>query len=553
VSKPAIVAVDDDPQVLAAIGRDLRSRYGEHYRIVRAASGAEGLEAVDEILTRGDVVALLLVDQRMPEMEGTDFLLEARVRFPDAKRLLLTAYADTGAAIAAINEVGLDHYLMKPWDPPEERLYPILDDMLDDWRANVPVPFAGIRVAGTTWSPPTHDVKDFLARNQIPYRFLDIERDSEAAAMVEAAAGDTGAIPVVFCPDAPPMVRPDRKMIADAVGLQTEAENPFYDLVIIGGGPAGLAGAVYGASEGLRVVLIEKAAPGGQAGTSSRIENYLGFPSGISGGDLSRRAVAQATRLGAELITGVEVVAVRLEDTVKIVTLTDGTELRCHALLITTGMTVRKLGVPGYEKYEGAGVYYGAAPSEAATYAGGHVYVIGGANSAGQAAMMFSRHVKQVTMIVRGESVGAKMSQYLVDQIGSTPNIEVLTATEVTEVGGSHLVERIGLRDLKTGQEVEQPAQAIFIFVGAVPHSACVTDLVAVDDHGFILTGDDIFVDGKRPPTWTTERSPHLMETSIPGIFAAGDVRAGVVRRVASAVGQGSIAISMVHKYLEGV
>ncbi len=425
--------------------------------------------------------------------------------------------------------------------------------MLDDWRANVPVPFAGIRVAGTTWSPPTHDVKDFLARNQIPYRFLDIERDSEAAAMVEAAAGDTGAIPVVFCPDAPPMVRPDRKMIADAVGLQTEAENPFYDLVIIGGGPAGLAGAVYGASEGLRVVLIEKAAPGGQAGTSSRIENYLGFPSGISGGDLSRRAVAQATRLGAELITGVEVVAVRLEDTVKIVTLTDGTELRCHALLITTGMTVRKLGVPGYEKYEGAGVYYGAAPSEAATYAGGHVYVIGGANSAGQAAMMFSRHVKQVTMIVRGESVGAKMSQYLVDQIGSTPNIEVLTATEVTEVGGSHLVERIGLRDLKTGQEVEQPAQAIFIFVGAVPHSACVTDLVAVDDHGFILTGDDIFVDGKRPPTWTTERSPHLMETSIPGIFAAGDVRAGVVRRVASAVGQGSIAISMVHKYLEGV
>ena len=278
MSKPAIVAVDDDPQVLAAIGRDLRSRYGEHYRIVRAASGAEGLEAVDEILARGDVVALFLVDQRMPEMEGTDFLLEARVRFPDAKRLLLTAYADTGAAIAAINEVGLDHYLMKPWDPPEERLYPILDDMLDDWRANVPVPFAGIRVAGTTWSPPTHDVKDFLARNQIPYRFLDIERDSEAAAMVEAAAGDTGAIPVVFCPDAAPMVRPDRKMLADAVGLQTEAENPFYDLVIIGGGPAGLAGAVYGASEGLRVVLIEKAAPGGQAGTSSRIENYLGFP-----------------------------------------------------------------------------------------------------------------------------------------------------------------------------------------------------------------------------------------------------------------------------------
>ena len=349
------------------------------------------------------------------------------------------------------------------------------------------------------------------------------------------------------------MVRPARKALAVAVGLQTEAESPFYDLVIMGGGPAGLAGAVYGASEGLRVVLIEKEAPGGQAGTSSRIENYLGFPSGISGGDLSRRAVAQATRLGAELITGVEVVAVRLEDTVKIVTLSDGTELRCHALLITTGMTVRKLGVPGYEKYEGAGVYYGAAPSEAATYAGGHVYVIGGANSAGQAAMMFSRHVNQVTMIVRSDSLGAKMSQYLVDQIGSTPNIEVLTNTQVTEVGGSHVVEKIGLRNLATGEESQRPAQAIFIFVGAVPHSACVANLVAVDDHGFILTGDDIFVDGKRPQTWTVERSPHLMETSIPGIFAAGDVRAGVVRRVASAVGQGSIAISMVHKYLEGV
>ena len=553
MTKPAIVAVDDDPQVLAAIGRDLRGHYGEHYRIVRAASGLEGLEAVDEILARGDVVALFLVDQRMPEMAGTDFLLEARNRFPDAKRLLLTAYADTGAAIAAINEVGLDHYLMKPWDPPEEHLYPILDDLLDDWRANVPAPFEGIRVAGTTWSPATHDVKDFLARNQIPYRFLDIERDAEAAAMVEAAAGDTGAIPVVFCPDASPMVRPDRKALADAVGLQTEAESPFYDLVIIGGGPAGLAGAVYGASEGLRVVLIEKEAPGGQAGTSSRIENYLGFPSGISGGDLSRRAVAQATRLGAELITGVEVVGVSVEDTIKVVTLSDGTDLRCHALLITTGMTVRKLAVPGYEKYEGAGVYYGAAPSEAATYAGGHVYVIGGANSAGQAAMMFSRHVEQVTMIVRSDSLGEKMSQYLVDQIGSTPNIEVLTSSQVTEVGGSHLVEWIGLRNLATGEEAQRPAQAIFIFVGAVPHSACVADLVAVDDHGFILTGDDIFIDGKRPQTWTAERSPHLMETSIPGIFAAGDVRAGVVRRVASAVGQGSIAISMVHKYLEGV
>lgn len=489
----------------------------------------------------------------MPELEGTGFLLEARTRFPDAKRVLLTAYADTAAAIQAINEVGLDQYLMKPWDPPEEHLYPVLDDVLDDWRANVPAPFDGVRVVGTTWSPETHDVKDFLARNQIPYRFLDIERDSDARAVVEAAPGDTGRIPVVLFPDRDPLIRPDHRSLAAEVGLHIEAESPFYDLLIVGGGPAGLAGAVYGASEGLRVALIEKDAAGGQAGTSSRIENYLGFPSGISGGDLARRAVAQATRLGAELITALEVTAVRLEHSVKVVTLSDDSELRCHALLITTGMTVRQLNVPGFERFEGAGVYYGAAPSEAATYTGDHVYVIGAANSAGQAAMMLSKHARQVTILVRGGSLQDKMSQYLVDQISSAANIEVLLHTRVLEVDGSHTVESIRLLDTDTETEEERPAAAIFIFVGAVPHSRFVADVVATSDNGFILTGRDIFVGGERPPTWTTERDPFLLETSVPGIFAAGDVREGAVRRVASAVGQGSIAISMVHKFLDSV
>jgi thioredoxin reductase (NADPH) len=551
MSKPAIVSLDDDPQVLAAIGRDLRSRYGEDYRVLRASSGREALDALDEVLARGEEVALFLVDQRMPEMEGTEFLLEAQTRFPDAKRLLLTAYADTDAAIQAINQVGLDHYLMKPWDPPDQHLYPILDDMLEDWRANLPAPFDGIRIAGTTWSPATHQLKEFLARNQIPYRFLDIERDAEAKTLAEAAG--KGSIPVVFMPDGDPLVDPDRRTLAAEVGLRTEAESEFYDVVIIGGGPAGLAGAVYGASEGLTTALIERDAPGGQAGTSSRIENYLGFPSGVSGGDLARRAVTQATRLGAELVTAVEVTGIHLEDNVKVVTLSDGGELRCHAVLIASGMTVRKLDVPGYERFEGGGVYYGAAPSEAATYAGGHVYVVGGANSAGQAAMMFSRHVKGVTMVVRGESLSMKMSQYLIEQIADTDNIEVLTGTQVVQVDGSNVVEQVVLKDLATGETERRAAQALFIFVGAVPHSSFVADLVVTSEKGFIHTGRDIFTGGSHPETWNLDRDPFLLETSVPGIFAAGDVREGVIRRVASAVGQGSVAVSMIHKCLETV
>lgn len=553
MSKPAIVAVDDDPQVLGAVRRDLRSRYAEDYRIVSAESGAGALEALEQLKARGDTVALFLVDQRMPEMTGTEFLLEALSVFPEAKRLLLTAYADTAAAIQAINEVALDHYLMKPWDPPEDNLYPVVDDMLGDWRANMPAPFDGIKVVGATWSPDTHEVKEFLARNHVPYRFLDIERDPGAEAMVDVATGGSGQLPVVFFPDGPILVQPDRRALAVQAGLTVEAGAPFYDLVIVGGGPAGLAGAVYGASEGLRTVMIERQAPGGQAGTSSRIENYLGFPAGISGSDLARRAATQAVRLGAEVLTAAEVKDIRVEDEVKVVTLSDGTELNSHAVLIASGMTMRRLDVPGYERFEGAGVYYGAAPTEAATYKGGHVFVIGGANSAGQGAMMFSKFAATVTMIVRGPSLEAKMSQYLVEQIAGTDNIEVILHSRVTEVTGENGVEHIRLLNRGTGEETVHDASALFVFVGAVPHSSFVAHLVRTNDKGFIYTGADISTGGARPGTWNVDRDPFLLETSVPGIFAAGDVRHGVVRRVASAVGQGSVVVSMIHKYLDTV
>jgi thioredoxin reductase (NADPH) len=550
MAAPIILAVDDDPQVRNAVRRDLNTHFAPDYRVIDAGSGAEGLEVVEGLKARGDVVALFLVDQRMPQMTGTEFLIQARPFFPDAKRALLTAYADTDAAIQAINEVELDHYLMKPWDPPEDNLYPILDDLLDDWVANVPAPFDGIRVVGTTWSPATHEVKDFLARNQVPYRFLDIERDEEAEAILRAGDGDQ-TIPVVLFADGTRLVNPERRAVAERVGLQTEADSPFYDLIIVGGGPAGLAAAVYGASEGLRTVMIEAEAPGGQAGTSSRIENYLGFPSGVSGGDLARRAATQATRLGAEILTATSVTDVKTEDNVKVVTLDTGAELRSHALLIASGMSLRKLSLPGYEKYEGAGVYYGAALSEAATYRDKPVFVIGGANSAGQAAMLFSKYASQVTMVVRGESLALKMSAYLIDQIDATPNIDVVVNTEVVAVEGENTVERIRLKDTKTEEEDVREAAAIFIFVGAVPHSDFVADLVAHNDRGFIYTGPDIAL--AEDAHWTLERDPYPLETSVPGVFAAGDIRHGAVRRVASAVGTGAITVSMVHQYLATV
>lgn len=550
MSKPVILAVDDDPQVLAAVRRDLRAQYGSTYQVIAAASGAEGLETVRELSDRSRTIAVFLIDQRMPEMTGTQFLVAAQETFPQAKRLLLTAYADTEAAIQAINDVGLDHYLLKPWSPPEERLYPVLDDVLDDWAANADVPFDGIRVLGTTWSPTTYETKAFLARNDVPYLFVDIERDESAARTAAAATETGGELPIVVLPDAQVLVNPSKSDLAVSAGIHSVPTAPFYDLAIIGGGPAGLAAAVYGASEGLSTVLLEREAPGGQAGTSSRIENYLGFPKGVSGSDLARRAIAQATRLGAELTTPADVAAVQTGHTVKTIALADGTELKCRALVIASGMTVRRLDVPGYHRFEGAGVYYGAAATEAATYRDRHVYVIGGANSAGQAAMMFSKTAARVTMVVRSDDLGRKMSQYLVDQITATDNIEVLLGQRVVEVSGSTAVEEIRLQQVDSGDERTRQASAIFIFVGAVPHSSFLEGTVEMNERGFIYTGADVT---SFTETWPLRRDPYPLETSSPGVFAAGDVREGAVRRVASAVGEGSTAVTLVHRYLDTV
>lgn len=550
MSKTAILVLDDDPQVLAAVSRDLRRRYGEENRIVRASSGSEALGVLRTLRARGDAVALMIADQRMPEMTGTEFLALGKAEFPEAKTVLLTAYADTEAAITAINEISLDHYLLKPWDPPEDRLYPVVDELLEDWARANPPPFEGVRVIATRWSPTAHVVKDFLARNRIPYRFYDVEHDPEARAIADAA---DAALPLVVLADGSQLSQPTIAELAKAVGLQTEAKNPFYDLIIVGAGPAGLGAAVYGASEGLRTALIERAATGGQAGTSSRIENYLGFPAGISGGDLATRATSQAQKFGAEIITGPEVVGIELSDPVKTVVLSSGQRLGCHAIIVASGMTIRRLGVPAVEDYVGAGVYYGAAPSEAVTYRGEDVFVVGGANSAGQAAMMLSRYAGTVTVLVRGSSLEAGMSQYLVDQIRATPNISVRLGTEVVDAGGEGRLERLTIRDRASGHDEVVDAFGLFIFVGAAPHSGFLDGVIMRTRHGFIPTGPDLRVDGAWPADWPLERDPLPMETSVPGIFAAGDVRDGVVRRVASAVGQGAVAVSLVHQYLETV
>jgi thioredoxin reductase (NADPH) len=553
MAKPIILTVDDEPQVLSAVNRDLRRHYRDEYRYVRAASGLEALESVQTLKQRNEPVALFLVDQRMPQMSGTEFLAEARKLYPDARKVLLTAYADTEAAIASINEIDLDYYLLKPWHPPEEHLYPILDDLLSDWLATVPVPYDGIRVAGTLWSPSSHDTKDFLARNRIPYLWLDIEKDAEARALVDNVEGGKHELPVVFFPDGTVLVKPDYRGLANKVGLQTQATGNFYDLIIVGAGPAGLGAAVYGASEGLSTLMIDQEATGGQAGTSSRIENYLGFPKGLSGTELARRATDQARRLGAEILIPQEVVKVRVEDPYRIVVLGDGTELTCRSLILATGVTVRKLEVPGAEALTGAGVYYGAALTEAAYYRGEPVFVVGGANSAGQGAMFFARYAGRVTMLVRGTSLARGMSHYLVDQIEGNENIEVRVRSVVEEVHGTDRLQAITYRNIDTGESQTVPAAAMFVFIGAVPHTEMVRDLVTCNSAGFILTGPDLFEDGKRPRNWTLKRDPYLLETSVPGIFAAGDVRHGAVRRVASAVGQGAIAVSFVHQYLKTV
>lgn len=553
MAKPIILILDDEPQVLHAVERDLRKHYRGDYRILKAGSGEQALGAVYELKHRNHPIALFLVDQRMPNMSGTEFLDQARRFYPEARKVLLTAYADTQAAIESINTIGLDHYLMKPWDPPEQTLYPVLDDLLGDWLATVPLPYDGIRVAGTLWSPSCHQVKDFLARNRIPYQWLDIEKDAEARELVDSVNQEQRRLPVVFLPDGQVLMEPDNRTLAEHCGLHTRAEQPFYDVIIVGAGPAGLGAAVYGASEGLRTLLIDKEATGGQAGTSSRIENYLGFPKGLSGAELARRATAQAQRLGAEILTTQEVTQVRVEDPYRLVTLGDGTELSCRALVIATGVSVRELKVPGVEALNGAGVYYGAALTEAASYRDQHVFVVGGANSAGQGAMFFSRYASQVTIVVRASTLEKGMSQYLVDQIAATDNIQVLTRTEVVEAKGEKSLEAITLKNKDSGETQTLPAAAMFIFIGAVPHSDCVAGVVERNHSGFILTGSDLIHNGRHPRNWTLRRDPYLLETSVPGIFAAGDVRQGAVRRVASAVGQGAIAINLVHQYLKSV
>ncbi len=553
VARPVIMSVDDDPQVLGAIERDLRLHYKNDYRILKAASAHEALDAARQLKQRGTAVALFLVDQRMPEMTGTQFLAEVRKLHPESRKVLLTAYADTDAAIASINEIGLDHYLMKPWDPPDQKLYPVLDDLLSEWKSRVHLPYDGIRIAGARLSAQSHVVREFLSHNQVPYQWIDIDEDAAMRELIAAFPEGASRLPVVLFPDGTYLSAPSNLQLAEKIGLHTRAAGGFYDVVVVGGGPAGLANAVYAASEGMRVVLVEQNAPGGQAGTSSRIENYLGFPNGISGADLAQRASAQARRFGAELITAQEVVGIRREDPYRIVKLADGKEIPAYAVILTTGMAVRTLDVPGVGPLVGLGVYYGAALSEAVTYRGRDVAIIGGANSAGQGALFFSRYARRVTMIVRAPALSPGMSHYLVERIRTTENIEIIFRVEVASAEGQGVLEQITLRNLDTGEESTKKTDAMFIYIGTAPHTEMVAGLLERNDKGFILTGPDLPRVNGRPRGWTLEREPLMFETNVPGIFAAGDVRAGANRRVAAAVGEGSAAIYSIHKYLETV
>jgi thioredoxin reductase (NADPH) len=550
MTKPAILTVDDDREVLSAIERDLKIQYRQHYRIISAGSAHEALEAVRELKRRGSPVALFLVDQRMPGMNGTEWLAEARKLYPDAARVLLTAYADTEAAIAAINQVGVHHYLMKPWDPPEQRLYPVLDDLLTAWMGRARPAFEGIRIIGSRWSPQSYTARDFFSRNQVPYQWVDLDLDAPSRELVQSIAGDPPKLPVVLFPDGSSLVAPSTGDLAAKAGLYAAAKRPFYDVAIVGGGPAGLANAVYAASEGLRTVLIEQAAPGGQAGTSSLIENYLGFPAGVTGADLAQRAVAQARRFGAELLVGQAVHSVRRDDPYRHICLTGGHEISCHALVIATGMAVRQLAVPGLEALTGAGVYYGAALSEAALYRDQDIAVVGGANSAGQGALFFSRYARTVTMIVRAPSLSPSMSRYLVTRIEATENIKVITNAEIASASGEGHLEHVTIRHAPDGRETTHDLAALFIFIGVSPRTEQFVGFVATDEKGFILTGADV---PRNTGVWTIDRDPLMFETSVPGVFAAGDVRANANRRIAAAVGEGSAAIHSVHRYLQTV
>ena len=553
VTKPVILAVDDDPAVLSAIDHDLRQHYRADYRVMKASSGAEGLDAAKELAARNTPVALFLVDQRMPGMSGIEMLAEVMKLHPASRRVLLTAYADTGAAIAGINSIGLDHYLMKPWDPPEQRLYPVLDDLLSEWRARMRPSFEGIRVLGSQWSPESFAVKEFLSGNRIPYEWVDLDLDGTARALAVSLTGDLTRLPVVLFPDGTHLVAPTSAELAAKAGLQTQAQRPFYDVIIIGGGPAGLANAVYAASEGLRAVLVEQHAPGGQAGTSSLIENYLGFPAGVTGADLAQRATAQARRFGAELLSGQRAVALRREDPYRVVVLANRTELTAYCVVIATGMSARTLDVPGAAPLQGIGVYYGVAMTEAARYRARDICVVGGANSAGQGALFLSRYARRVTMLVRATGLESSMSSYLIDRIRSAPNIEVVCGVDVEAVHGKGAMEAVVVKAAESGALRTIPAEAMFIFIGVQPHAEAFAGVLERDEAGFVLTGTDLPQEHGRPRGWPLERLPFMFETSIPGVFAAGDVRAGSNRRVAAAVGEGSAAIYSVHRYLRTV
>lgn len=551
MSQFVILAVDDDRLVLNAVERDLRQKYGREYRILKAESGAQALEATHQLKQRDDVVALFVVDQRMPHMTGVQFLEQARQLFPEARKVLLTAYADTEAAIQAINQVGIDYYLMKPWEPPQEHLYPVLDGLLEDWKASARLPFEGIRVVGSLWSPACHEIKDFLARNAIPYRWLDIERQPEAQRLLQAARLESAQTPTLFFPDGSMLIQPSLPDLAQKTGMHIRASQPFYDVIIIGGGPAGLSAAVIASADGLKVLLIERQAPGGQAGNSPKIENYLGFPSGISGGDLTRRAVTQAKRFGVEMLTTLSAQRIRCEGNTRIVTLSDGSEVSARMILIATGAWFRTLPLPGIERWHGAGVYYGASHTEAVNFADREVIVVGGANSAAQSTLHLARFARRVTVLIRGAA--PTWSNYLAVAIQAEPRIEVRCYTELEAILGEDKIEAVRVRDNRANATQVLPAAAVFVFIGQKPQSDFVADLLQTTPSGHIMTGLDLVKDGKRPPGWTLERDPLLLETSIPGIFAAGDVRNGTKHGVAAATGDGNAAVSVFWQYLSTI
>ena len=549
MKRPILLAVDDDPSVLEAVVQDLRREYGESYRVLRAASGPTALDALKQLRAREEPVALLLSDQRMPGMSGVEFLERAQAIYPEARRVLLTAYADTEAAIRAINMARIHYFLNKPWDPPEEKLYPVLDDLLEDWQASYRPEFEGLRVIGHRWSLKDHSVRNFLSRNHVPYRWLDVAANPDAARLLKERELDADRLPVVLFADGTSLAEPELETLAARVGLSVQAAQEFYDLVVVGGGPAGLAAAVYGASEGLRTLVVEPEAPGGQAGSTSRIENYLGFPSGLTGAELARRAHTQACRFGAEFVMQ-RATGLRVDGQYRFVQMADGREISAHAVLLAPGVQYRKLGIPGAERLSGRGIYYGAALVEAVACKDEDVFVVGGANSAGQAALHFAHFARQVTMLVRGEGLSASMSKYLIDEILRTSNITVETGAQVVEAIGDERLEAIRVRTPDGERQVA--ATSLFVFIGAAPGTRWLPEAVQRDEKGFVLAGPDLRTEGKWPETWREQREPYLLETSVPGVFVAGDVRHGSVKRVASAVGEGSIAVQFVHQYLAG-